>query len=562
MNHKIVFGVFSCFLVLPHVGRSDEIDELVSTVNPPARFADYTPDFSVDSQDVTFQWADGPRTEKIHVIKDGDRCAAYVRMQGSAYNDGIYLLSYDPADAPESINYPEGRFHHDTELGPQLGISHLYADNQAMPSSAESEFSGGGETITLTRTLNGQINKFTLSVDPVLGYVVDADCTVRSSVSKVRTKAVGLAGGFPVWPDDLYYRFTVYTPSSGGYTGYYNNGAVLNKQNNDRNMQFRDAGFVGFLDNEDGWGYAISLTCGAPTQKVNMCGPHNSYHIFVDVPSDRKVRQRLAGIPPEIVDYLEENMNLKYQGTSIGVLPIGVVADFENQPISIDTFMPGLWDSRFSISPEGKGYEGGKCLMLTGTASPITPNLLLKHVGSPYKLEAMMKVEGSGSAHISAVTKEWSSVRNADNRFTYYYSDTATAGEGWKEIAIEMDAETFDPFLSLIFHVENATAYIDNFSLTPTDSTSIRGQSFGANVQTGAAMIRLDKGRLTISGLNSAGTISVYDLKGNLVVQREWTGKAVPGEPLNLAPQTYLSTFEPIAERKGKTITGLLHVLR
>ncbi len=562
MNPRTFFCILFCYILLPHEGRSDEIDQLISTVNPPARFADYTPDFSIDTQSVTFRWANGPRTEKIHVIKDGDKCAAYVRMQGSAYDDGIFLLAYDPANAPDSIEYPTGRFHHDTELGPQLGVSHLYADNQAMPGSAESEFSGGGETITLTRTLNGQTNRFTISVDPVLGYVVEADCVIRSGVSKVRTKAVGLAGGFPVWPDDLYYRFTVYTPSSGGYEGYYNNGAVLNKQNNNNGIQFRDAGFVGFMDNADGWGYAISLTCGSPTRNVNMCGPHNSYHIFINVPSDRKVQQRLAGIPPEIVDYLQENMSLKYQGTSIGVLPIGVKADFEDQPVSIDTFKPGLWDSQFAVSQEGKGYEGGKCLVLTGTASPITPNLLLKYVGTGYKLEAMLKVEGTGSSYISAVTKEWSSVRHTDNQFTFYYSDTVTADDGWTKISIDMNAETFDPFLSLIFHVENATAYIDDFSLEPTDNTSaIRGNP-GVSEIADKSAVRYQEGRFAFSGTNHSGRISVYSLTGKLVAEREWTGEKVLGLPLFLAPNTYLFSFRPNDQSKGDAITNLLQVVR
>ncbi len=202
----------------------DEVDELIERLRPPARFSGYQPNFRVTQRTFTFQHVSGPIEKTWNVVMDGPRYVALVR------SGDFNLLALTPDQAETKLIMPQGRYHLDTQQGPTLcthqflrGVKvhgAIYEDRFAKPND---QWEGGGRTITLVRSATGEdrvvSHRFTVAVDPVLGYTITGRYEVRfSSPPTPEDHFVGptfCPGCYTLWPETQIYERTVYCAGAG-----------------------------------------------------------------------------------------------------------------------------------------------------------------------------------------------------------------------------------------------------------------------------------------------------------------------------------------------------------
>jgi len=483
----------------------DEVDELVKQLEPPARFADHVPNFSVKQQEFTFASPRGPVKRTWSVIMDGDRHVALYRPHH------LFVISHDPTKAPKKLVMP---------IRHNMVTQHaVYVTTSLWWDSCErdkAEFSGGVRTLAITYvqewTPRGKhkctaksVRVHTLRCDPVFGYVVDIDCRLatdkvpsdrrgkkRESLEFVNFYVSGLSNP---WPGRWRYDHTVYCPAAGDkfgkhrYAGWVNNCVAADRSDGGRRVLARSSGFVAFLADKEGWSPALTRT-GDYTFELRTCNvwqdQHNLVH-FPKKPDDDGLYRvnpkfRLVYLPPEITAHVLKKMTLEdFGGARAVMIRIAVKGDFEGQPLPLTTPIRGAYGHGLRVSTE-KAHSGKKSLVFKGGKDPKTrghflfvPQIPLD-ADSRYLLEAWAFVEGDDTE--ACVTGDlYEHSPHSRGRLVRQQTTSARSGEGWKHIKLEFDTSPtkIDPYIDLRFRVVGpGKAYFDDFRLVKIDGPQSR----------------------------------------------------------------------------------------
>jgi len=499
---------------------ADEVDELVAKLKPPARFRDYRPRFRLVERAFTFHHVKGPVEETWRVVLDGDKYVALVRP------GDFNLLALTPEMATTTLKMPTGRYHLDTTLGPVL-TTHQFIQKrkdyelEGKPNADQTDtWSAGGATLTLVRRSASEErevrNTFEIRVDPVLGYTITG--TYESwwkSIPAKRPSFGGWAfcpGNYTLWPDTQIYERTVFSPDSadsaesGGLWGWANNLIAMDRVDGDRkHFAWRDGGLIAYLDKDTGFSPCRTRAGGGGPVTMSLCNAHNDFHINIDVLKDAPrgpdgrhvVRQvhRLVALPPELTNYIWDHMTLYGKGQSAVMIRIGELEDFEKQPVPVTEPVRGLvWTSGGPRITTDQARSGKQSLFLTGTAWPNLPQCSLLPE-TKYRLEAWCKLATYTDEERAAFEKkhgrppdavvrafikgdfyEWSP-HSREWILEQQTNVVTSEKEGWQQVFLEFTTPKWDPFINIVFVVENGKAYLDDFRLVRLGAAAAGGEA-------------------------------------------------------------------------------------
>jgi len=481
---------------------ADEVADLVARVKPPARFADYKPEFSVAQEDRVFLNAAGGHKEMLWVIRDGQRIVAlYSPTLGH-----VELFTHDPAQGQAKLNVGP-RYHQPRLIGTRVTTRIWLAPMETF----EYEFGGNERALKLVETNRWQASgrqglgvnvdsnyTLTLRLDPVCGYTIDMDC--RLLMEKIPKGKDGkplasaewcnlLAGHVSdVWPGRARYDKTVFSQlglPAGRYWGWWNNLAASDHSDDDAaKMRGREDGFVAFLADKDGWGPA--LVCIGPHEHSLATGnawqdQRNILAMPAEADLDGKYRMstrfRLVFLPPEVTAEVLRNTAVNdFRGARAVMVRIGVVEDFEDQPLPLTTPVRGCYPVGEVATDQA--HSGKKSLLVKGSSraeaakgmpgSACAPQIPLDE-NSTYRITCWIKVDGDGEAFVSADL--YDSTPQKPERFVRQRTPLAKWGEEWKEVSLEFKTPALDPFIDLRFVcLGTGPAYFDDFSLVKVEA--------------------------------------------------------------------------------------------
>jgi len=514
---------------------ADEFDDLIAELDPPARFADHTPDFSVSKQTFTFEHMDGPKTMDFFVVKDADRYVAIVPTTGF-HTGTIYVQDFRPTHAPTELDMPSERWHIDTAIGSELQTQAYMPDGGGEDTFA---FEGGGETITMVRRYKGETtynrwshrdkkpqrvdatNTLVFRVDPQTGYVVDGTYDVRAErfPKHYQFTSHAQSGRYAVWPGEATSFRNVATPiGEQGYRGYaMNQPAIIRGR-----LSCRDGGFVAFLNDVTGWSSTTTVDGGdAP---IGVCNAHADLDLTTAIPADLPTgddglkrwvqKHRLLAMPPEVTKHVWDHMDLMFDdGEKRIVIRLGVVEGFEDQPLPMITRHRGL----AFTGPEPDivtthAKTGERSMQVHGYQWPNIPQVALKP-DTRYRVRAWVKLEpwdeqrraeeaakaeariakenetraekgqplktfdglGPASFEIRADLYQWTphGGKWTTEQATNPATNPATADDdGWQLVELVFDSPAWAPFSNIVFLAKNATAYVDDFAFAPVAETT------------------------------------------------------------------------------------------
>ena len=176
-------------------------------------------------------------------------------------------------------------------------------------------------------------------------------------------------------------------------------------------------------------------------------------------------------------------MDLYGKGQSAVMIRIGVLEDFEDQPVAVTEPVRGLtWTSGGPRVTTEEAHSGSKSVLLKGTSWPNLPQCSLLPE-TKYRLEAWYKplpytheeraaAEKKHKRSIGKVARaymkgdfyEWSPhsrkwiVQQQTNVVTSEQAD-------WQRVSLEFTTPKWDPFINVVFVVEDGKAYLDDFQL-------------------------------------------------------------------------------------------------
>jgi len=444
----------------------DEVHALVEEVGPPARFADHVPEFTVESRDYTFlHKGDREVTWGFYVIKDGDRHVALIPRPGF-HSGTIYVLDFNPETAPTEIDVPSERWHIDTSIGSELPTGAFVPDGVNADESTYT-FENHGDRLVLRRTFDGEgsfnrwahrdkkeqrlvvDNRFELSCDPIHGYVVEGTYDVRAEriPAKFEFASMATSGRYSLWPGtETVYRAVSCPVGSKGYQGYYLNLAAIAQAGGSQSC--RDGGFAGYLNDRSGW--SPVLTTSGHEAKLVVCNVHADLDFVSGLgqiePGDEGLRHvvhhhRLLALPPEITKEVWGEMEVMHADKRKVQIRIGVLEDFEEQPLPYTTRVRGLTWSKESGGPAlaDEGHSGERSMIVRGHAWPNVPQLVLEP-STDYRMEAWIKIrpfsdEEIAGARAAAEAKHRERVAKYEEKRAKYeeklavYEEKVAAGE-------------------------------------------------------------------------------------------------------------------------------------
>ncbi len=414
---------------------ASEFNALLEQMEPPARFADHIPQFSVAERKFTFQSKDGEWNWKFYVIKDGERYVGVMPTTGF-HGGTIYMLTFNPSAAPAELNMPKERWHIDTAIGYANRTDQFIPDRNGskewnMKDTSEWIVAGDGSTLTLVRHFkgkhefkkwehrtNGEIEvdhtgTFVLSCDPVLGYVLtstwDTGLTPGAPTGQYTSlMPPGLSNPWP-WAG-VCQRVALCPRGSDGYEGWALNGTAVDRAGGDD--WIRNGGFGVFLDQDSGW--SCTMTVAGGDAKLAICNVHADLDYIVQWPKDidpdengllrHKVVIRMLAMPPELTAYVWNNMQMRYTGNHTVIFPLQQLEDFEEQPLTLDTVKRGFTFGRHAsgdMITTNAAFSGTKSVRVRGMLWPNIPQIVLRP-GVRYRLEAMMLVEPPDEGQLAA----------------------------------------------------------------------------------------------------------------------------------------------------------------
>ncbi len=481
--------------------RADEIDDLAAKVKPEPRYAAYEPDFKAVTKHFTFHHAKGKVEERdLRLVMDGDKYVAALR------SGDIMLLAPCPDQAPTGLDFmPTGRLHLDTMPGPSLPTwqflkpvrshgSFIYEDGEGGEKGEDGmvhpkdSWEGGGQTLTFVRQVVGDDRNvrhtFEFRVDPVFGYVVDGRYRIGLKDLPAGKKAGFRQGTFcpgcyVPWPEASVYERTVFTPDwTDGVVGYANN--LMNMDRVDGNKSkttWRKNGFIGYLEKDTGWSFVRTRDDSGGVPRMPVCNAHNDFHINIPFPEGleraddglfhMRFRHRLMGLPPALTEHVWNAMEMLTLGGPVPIVRIGVLEDFEDQPVALDRPVRGLvWTSHPPALSTEEAHSGKQSLVLVKTSWPNLPQVSLTPK-TAYRLEAWMKPVGEGvRGFVKGDFYEWSP--HSREWLKEQQTSVAEGGKGWQHVVLDFETPAWDPFINIVFVVEGeGTVYLDDFRLAP-----------------------------------------------------------------------------------------------
>lgn len=406
-----------CLLSPTTVAIADEVDALIRQIQPPARFAKYKPDFSVERRQFTFEYYSGQRTVTHLIVKDGPRYVALMPLPSGT----IYMLDFNPDTAPTKLQISSDRRTMERLQGTILATD-AYIPTELGENESHVEFTKGDGTLTLVRQFKGTVtfnkwahrsktpetveetNTFVLRCDPVLGYLVEG--TYRTKVKPApdqfqyfNTATTGICN---VWSTDDTVSRVVLTPTyKEGFAGYGLNFAAIDLSDNDKSRcTVRDGGFAGFLNSKTGWSPVNTIE--GSTAKLVVCNAHADLDFIVpwtqsnedaDCFSHNLIKTRLLALPPEITRYVWDNMSIRFENAKRVMIRIGVMEDFEDQPLPLTSGVRGLTSTGGGPKvTDLHAYSGRQSIVIPhGRFWPNLPQVPLVG-GKRYRLSAWIKL--------------------------------------------------------------------------------------------------------------------------------------------------------------------------
>jgi hypothetical protein len=436
-------------------------------------------------------------TQKMWVIRDGEKAIGI-------YDPKLWqldMISFDPRQAREKLQMPP-IYSWATLLGARLSTCVWWDEWSSTGDEKSFEFTGGGSTLSLAtrekwkpegkykRNATSEYS-FVLKLDPVFGYVWDVTTKLETDKGKndkgepyrLEFLNVQPANVSDPWPDKARYDLTIYTPDgtdkagSAKYYGWANNLPAADRSDQGKEqLRVREGGFTGFFVDKNGWGMALArlqstnLRCTNST--CNMWEDQHNTITLPDAPDDGGVfkvlaRWRWQGVPPEIAKHIEQNAKINdFGGARQAQIRLGILEDFEDQPLPFTTTARGLWNWGFEIS-QAQAHSGKKSFLVKAAprekinqdfGRTIAPFVKLDP-NSTYRLEAWIFVEGEDTqAFISnrvSLEEKWI----GKNR-----SESVTSKDGWKLVGMDIKTGSgggnFDPRL---LAVGTGRAFFDDF---------------------------------------------------------------------------------------------------
>lgn len=477
---------------------SDDVDRMLAQVDVPARFADHTPQWSIEEFEQTFQELEGAVTWKFWALMDGDRVAAYTPRDG--FHAGVvFVPDFRPDHAPTLAELqkmlPTERWHIETTVGSQLRTDAWIPTEATKDTLRKEDFHIDGDRLTLTRHYQGttKFNKWThrdkqeqavdvtntatLRVDPQLGYVVtvENDALVERLPKQFEWGSAATSGRHVSWPDEVScYRVAISNPTGDGLYGYASN--MINYSKHDRGLKTRDGAVVAFLNDQTGWSPATTVRgAGKGTIDLIVCNPHTDHDFTLmnvgnlDIAENGKHRLRLThrmmALPPELTKHAWHTMDLLHKGETGVLLRLGRLDDFEDQPLDMTDRERGQKINAAIATDVAK--SGSKSLKFEKTAGVGSPTLILRP-GRHYIIEGDFKLvpdpgaaAGDVKAGMELQYQQWPGAKVGDQPNFTAYADPKE--EGWQHLKIELEAPAWGPAVDLVFRTDGATMYLDNF---------------------------------------------------------------------------------------------------
>ena len=357
-------------------------------------------------------------------------------------------------------------------------------------------------------------NTFVLKCDPILGYVVEGtfDSKVNPAPETFEYFSAATAGICNVWVGpDAVSRVAITPTYNDGFEGYYLNFPAIDWCDNNREkFQCRDGGFATFLNKTTGFSPTATLI-GCEARFV-VCNAHADLDFVTQWPESapgrygpthRTVKTRILALPPEITNYIWDNMSVRFQDRTRVQMRIGSIEDFEDQPLPLTTWVRGLTSTAGGPKiTEEYARSGKKSAVIEGRFWPNLPQVPLQP-NTRYRLQAWKKVvpwtaeqhknaEQNEKARIEKERKEGRNVGEfkglgpAEAYITGHLyvssphqnvwiveqrTNSATpVTDEWQNVNLEFTAPKWGPFINIVFIANACTAYMDDFSLMPIDS--------------------------------------------------------------------------------------------
>ena len=495
-----------CALLL----QASELDKLLAETQPPARFAEHTPSFSVRKHTQQFQGPKGPYNESFSIVYDGDRAIAL-----RSNRPQIDLFTNDPSKGFTTIPWP-ARYHNATIWGTRLTTIPWLGAWRPTGSVHEYQWlvAEDGSTITLHEwqiwdgtskdmTVPGRADYyFTFSLHPQLGYQVDLRAEmVFEGQPKGRMGTIHgleftnfLDGRMSsVWPNRQRYDYTVYTPAAGDlfaehrFAGWASNTIAGELSDNaERARSVADGGFISFMD-QTGWNPFLATTSeqGLSLQTCNVWQDQHNHLPLAALQPDGKLRMswtaKHAYFSPEMTDYIFTRTKLDdFDGRTGIIIRIGQVENFDDQPVSLSQPIRGA-TGVYSLKLSNKhARSGSKSLVFDGMPFdakgrykerggflPLPQVRLQPHTS--YEFSAWVRLEQEGmAASLTADTYEWTP--HTDERLQRIESEVVRKPRVWTKITARIDNGASDIYSDLRFRIRgDGRAWVDDVRFVPVD---------------------------------------------------------------------------------------------
>lgn len=528
-------------------GVPKPLTEVAADLRLPPRFADYRPAFTVEYLTFTLNHVRGPLRKRWRVVRDHGKVVALM------LSDEIHLIAFTPDQASERIGMTTGRYHMDRWLGPKIDVHALQVpagtspvrsdgalsleaspeDGVLSPEEMELMFArrdlwtSDGRRLQVERSTEYGAecrirDRLVFSVDPVLGYRIDAHCELDLAPMIVGQPKVMLKGHvytpgtYKPWPAEARFSSACFSHPEdppGRWRGWACNQYGIDHANSQKKqIILSDPGFLAYLAIErDGWSPCLARMDGTGPNHMGQCNAGHGPGFSIPVPllqpgSDGhrrfQARRTLFALPPELTEHLRSRTRLIDDGKT--GLFIRMDESFDDQPLSLTSMVRGLiWTSNPPELIKDGGRAGTPGLRIAGRVWPNLPQVGLES-DTRYRLEAWFRIiawpeerialERSRSA--AAQTKrntelvakgrpvpaltDWSSVEPAawidgdlyewsphtDPMLACHRTTLATPDvSGWQHVQVEFITPSWDPFINLVFNARLCDAVLDDFRL-------------------------------------------------------------------------------------------------
>jgi len=542
----------------PSAAPADDLAALIAKVAPPERYKDHVPNFSAKEEEFEFQLiaekspaekaagaaffsikpaekdkpaakgkpavrgkaedtpseragaaeSAGPQAgkAKLWIVRDGPRVVAVYHPKASK----LYVVAPDPAKAGEKLDLPRDYNDSGVTFDGVLGVRlTTFPPCYGAVQSGEHEFvfTPGKKNATLalvdTTRWPGRkgaeaVYALTLRCDPVLGYAIECDASLKADAAKdAAGKALEpeLLSFFPdhvymyKWKDATWrYEYTVYAPAGdaarpveGRFIGWVND---FGQSDRATGLRLRSGGLVLYATDPGGGGPAVVATAGEGALLKNDTGNlQYDQHFRATLPARPdaggaygvKVKFRYANLPPEVVRQVMEQMEVTdWRGTAAVPVRVGRVEGAEDA----EALLKASLVYKDVPTTDREHHSGTKSLVLLGDRrlrlDPVPP----LDPGATYRLEAWVKVTGrGGQARVAAEPAKWfpKGTEPAQQMSATVKTDVGLqkTDRGWQQVVMTFASGPCGstPWLYLAVS-PTGTAYLDDVSIVKVNKTS------------------------------------------------------------------------------------------